>query len=169
MIAAVRDIGERVGITLKTYDVSEPQSGKDVCDMILCPLKSSVQTYCSEGHDIVTASDIQQALQKHPIRGSTAAVCLVDESKKSLQMKKIEHFSSFHNFKFEESGIRARKAYRIGQGKLFPYDTVYVKHQVATDLQEDDVTKAFFEPTEKREPSGCSREKIFCRYDPFLF
>ena len=130
LIAAViiRDIGQRVGIAVESYDFSERQSGKDVCDRILCPLKSSVRTYCSEGHDILTASDMREALQEHPVKGATAAVSMVDESKKSLQLKKIEHFSSFHNFKFEQSGIRARKAYKIGRGKLFPYDAVYVEH-----------------------------------------
>ena len=151
LIAAVRDIGQRVGIAVESYDVSEPQSGKDVCERILCPLKSSVRTYCSEGHDILTASDMREALQEHPVKGATAAVSMVDESKKSLQLKKIEHFSSFHNFNFEQSGIRARKAYKIGRGKLFPYDTVYVEHQGATDLQTEDTTKSFFEPTKERE------------------
>ena len=48
---------------------------------------------------------MREALQKHPVRGATAAASMVDESKKSLQLKKIEHFSSFHNFNFEPSGI----------------------------------------------------------------
>ena len=42
LIAAARVIGQRVGIGVESYDFSEPQSGKDVCDRILCPLKSSV-------------------------------------------------------------------------------------------------------------------------------
>ena len=50
---------------------------------------------------------------------------MVDESKKSLQVQKIGHFSGFHNFTFESSRIRARRAYKIGRGKLFPYDTVF--------------------------------------------
>ena len=40
-------------------------------------------------------------------------------------MQKIDHFSGFHNFTFERSRIRARRAYKIGRGKLFPYDTVF--------------------------------------------
>ena len=149
LIAAVRDIGQRVGIAVESYDFSEPQSGKDVCERILCPLKSSVRTYCSEGHDILTTSDMREALQEHPVKGATAAVSMVDESKKSLQLKKIEHFSSFHNFNFEQSGIRARKAYKIGRGKLFPYDTVYVEHQGATDLQTEDTIKSFLSQPRK--------------------
>ena len=47
LVAAVRDIGERVGITVKNYDFSEPQSGKDICNRILCPLKASIRENCS--------------------------------------------------------------------------------------------------------------------------
>ena len=88
------------------------------------------------------------------MRGATAAVSMVDESKKSLQLKKIEHFSSFHNFNFEQSGNK------IGRGKPLFYDTVYVEHQRATDLQTEDATKSFFEPTKERELNP--KEKDFC-------
>ena len=93
------------------------------------------------------------------MEGATAAVSMVDESKKSLQLKKIEHFSSFHNFNFELSEIRARKAHKIGRGKLLPYDTVYVEHQGATDPQTEDATKLFFEPAKERELNP--KKKVF--------
>jgi hypothetical protein len=47
LIAAVKDIGLRVGVTVADYHFSEPQCGKDICDRILCPLKSSIRTYCN--------------------------------------------------------------------------------------------------------------------------
>ena len=98
LIAAVRDIGQRVGVAVEAYDFSEPQSGKDVCDRTLCPLKSSVRAYCSEGNDILSASDMRDALQKHPVRATSASVNMVDESKKSLQVNKmiILAVSQFH-------------------------------------------------------------------------
>ena len=34
LMAAVKDIGDRVGITVARYDFSEPQQGKDVCDRV---------------------------------------------------------------------------------------------------------------------------------------
>jgi len=45
LLAAVRDAGKRVGLTLAQYDSSEPQYGKDVCDRILCPMKSAIRRY----------------------------------------------------------------------------------------------------------------------------
>ena len=41
LIAAVKDIGDRVAITVARYDFSEPQQGKDVCDRVLCPMKAA--------------------------------------------------------------------------------------------------------------------------------
>ena len=59
-MAAVRDVGERVGITVTLYDFSKPQYGKDVCDRILCPMKSAIRRYCNEGHDVISAKDMLQ-------------------------------------------------------------------------------------------------------------
>ena len=43
LIAAVKDVSERVGVTVTHYNFSEPQNGKDVCDRILCPMKSDLK------------------------------------------------------------------------------------------------------------------------------
>lgn len=161
----MKDIGQRIGITVESYDFSEHQSGKDVCDRILCPPKASVRTYCSEGHDILTASDMREALHQRSVKGKSASVNMVDEAQNNLEINKLEHFSSFHNFHFEESGIRARKAYGISQGKLFPYEEVYVEHQGPTSLQTQDGTKTFFNPLKQRELNP-KRKDLNSKNDP---
>ena len=162
MIAAVRDIGERVGITVKNYDFSESQSGKDICDRILCPLKASIRENCSEGHDILTASDMKEALKQHPVSGTSTSVNIVDKSRESLEVNKLDNFGAFHNFNFESSGIRAWKAYAIGPGKLFPYKELYVKHQGPIMLQTksndaeywfDSVNERDLNPERKKHPA----------------
>ena len=45
LIAAVKDIGDRVGITVARYDFSEPQQGKDVCDRVLGPMKAAIRKH----------------------------------------------------------------------------------------------------------------------------
>ena len=59
LIAAVQDIGKRVGIKVERYDFSEPQYGKDVCDQI-CPMKESIRRFCNEGHDVIRAKDMRK-------------------------------------------------------------------------------------------------------------
>ena len=60
-------------------------------------MKSSICTYCNEGH-VITAVDMRNALKEHPVKRTTAAVIVVKESEKSLSVNKIEQFSSFHNW-----------------------------------------------------------------------
>ena len=60
-------VGERVGVSLERYDFSEPQSGKDVCDRTLCPMKGAIRRYCNEGHDILSAADMRTALEERPV------------------------------------------------------------------------------------------------------
>ncbi|PFX31232.1 Gamma-aminobutyric acid receptor subunit beta-2 [Stylophora pistillata] len=47
---------------------SEPQYGRDVCDRILCPMKSTIRGYCNEGHHVVSAKDMRAALSERPVR-----------------------------------------------------------------------------------------------------
>ena len=129
LIVAARDVGERVGVSLQRYDFSEPQSGKDVCDRILCPLKGAIRRFCNEGHDVLTASDMHMALNERPVRGCTASVCLLNEIKKDLDIKKIQQFSAMHDFSYQHDGLRVWKAFQIGPGKLIPWDEIYIKHQ----------------------------------------
>ena len=147
LIASLRDIGDRQGIEIVRYDHSEPQHGKDLCDRILCPMKAAIRRYCNEGHDIVTAHDMQVALDKRPVQGTTAAVFCISEEKETLKMKKIANYSSLHNFEFTPDGLRVWKAYNIGTGKLISWGSIILHPQEATGLVEE---KPFF-PTSTRE------------------
>ena len=72
LVTAVRDVAKGVGVEVHSYHYSEPQSGKDICDRILCPMKSSIRAYCNEGHDILTAVDMRDALTQHPVKGNNS-------------------------------------------------------------------------------------------------
>ena len=150
LIAAAKDIGDRVGITVVAYDFSEPQQGKDICDRVLCPMKAAIRKYCAEGHDIVNVRDMREALKERPVKGTTAAVSLLDESSKNLQIHKIQRFSELHNFSYEESGLRVWKAHAVGPGKLIPWQSLYIQCQGPTNMSLCE-GQGFFESTEIRE------------------
>ena len=141
LLASLRDIGSRQGIEIVRCDYSEPQYGKDMCDRILCPMKAAVRRYCNEGHDIVTAQDMQIALKERPVRGTKAAVFSLTEENRTLKIKKIPNYSSLHNFEFTPDGLRMWKAYNIGIGKLISWDAIVLCPQQATCLTEE---KPFF-------------------------
>ena len=142
LIAALPSIGERTAISVRRFDHSEPQHGKDICDRILCPMKAAIRTFCNEGHDILTANDIHIALKERQVKGTTAAVCSVDESNKNAEVRKLEGFSKFHNVSFEFEGIRVWRCYGIGFGKFVPYKSLIGQPQKSPSL----ITKEPFFP-----------------------
>ena len=70
-------------------------------------MKSYLRRYCSEGHDVVSVKDMRVALSERPVQGTTASVCAMNETQTTLEVRKIEGFSKYQNFKFEVEGIRA--------------------------------------------------------------
>ena len=120
LLAVVTDAGERFGLTVTQYDFSEPQYGKDLCDRILCPTKSAIRQYCCEGNDILSPNDMRTTLSERPVRGTTACVCLVNETQKTLEENKMDGFSKYHNFIFELNGIRVWRADGVGKGIVIP-------------------------------------------------
>ena len=138
ILASLRDAGKRAGVEVLRYDYSEPQQGKDVCDRVLCPMKHAIQKYCNEGHNILTASNMREALLERPVCGTTASVNRVDESCITLKINNIQNFSSYHNVVFEDTGIRVWKAYGVGEGKLVPFKDTVLQPQAHTKLLQDE-------------------------------
>ena len=160
------------------YDFSGPQFGKDVCDRIISPLKSAIRRYCDEGHDILTISDMYEALQARKVKGTTAVVCEIDR-KQSMKVNPMSNFSAFHNFSYGTDGIRVSKANGIGPGKLMSWSDLKVQcpglitvkevnqrgsfavtpRRMKTPSYESDKTQVLFEC---KEP-GCSY--VFATFD----
>ena len=82
------------------------------------------------------------ALKERQVKGTTAAVCSVDESNKNAEVRKLEGFSKFHNFSFKFEGIRAWRCYGIGYGKFVPCKSLIVLPQKSPSL----ITKEPFSP-----------------------
>ena len=88
----------------------------------------------SEGNDVFSAKDMCTALSERPVRDTTACVCMVNETHKTLEVNKVDGFSRYHNFKFELNGIRVWRAYGVGKGRVIPYQDIIVNPQGPTDL-----------------------------------
>ena len=106
LVASLKDIGLRLGVQVKGYDYPEPSYGNDVCDRILCAVKSSIRCYCDEGHCINCAADMRTALLERPVPGVTASVCAIEEKKKTLNVNRIDSFSKLHNFTYDDKDLR---------------------------------------------------------------
>ena len=77
---------------------------------------------------------MREALSGRPVQGTTASVCAINETQKTLGVHKIEGFSKYHNFRFEVEGIRSWRAYGVGLGRFIPYREVITEPQGPTDL-----------------------------------
>ena len=113
-------------------------------------------------------------LSERPVKGTSACVCAVDETKKSLEVNKIDGFSKLHNIQFEQKGIRVWRSYGIGRGKEIPFDQLVSQGQESTGLV---ITSNFFALKDTRvykckeplaESSDDDHDSIFgCELDIF--
>ena len=118
LMLAIPGISRRVGVTIRRYDFSDPQSGKDICDRRIATMKSHMRRYLNEGNDINSASDMKRALDSYGgVKGCRVAVVNVDTARKETEHQKWTGIQSYNNFEFQRSGIRVWKAYGIGKGK----------------------------------------------------
>lgn len=119
-----------------------------MCDRIISPLKSAIRRYCDEGHDILTTSDMYEALQARQVKGTTAAVCEIDRNQ-DIKVNRINNFSAFHNFSYGADGLRVSKAYDIGPGKLISWSDLKVQCPGLITIKEVD-ERGFFAVTPRR-------------------
>ena len=53
---------------------------------------------------------MRTALQERPVRGTSASVCRTSEANRNVVVQRIEGFSKYYNFRFQEHGVRVWKA-----------------------------------------------------------
>ena len=69
---SIPGISQRTGVTTSRYDFSESNSGKDICDRHISPLKSQ---YVNAGNDVENAKDMKKAIDSYSgVRGCRASV-----------------------------------------------------------------------------------------------
>lgn len=135
LLVSLRDIGVRVGINIERYDFSETQSGKGICDRKIASMKSHIRIYVNEKHDVVTAEEFKAALESSGgVKGCRAAVAELNTSKETGGVK-WDGISFYSSFRYEEKGIRAWRAYGVGEGRLFAYEDLATNEQGETCLR----------------------------------
>ena len=160
-------LGQRIGVRIARYDLSEAQAGKDICDRRAAALKRHIRRYINEGNDVKTASDMKAAIDSHGgIKGCYSAACKVDEVSQNMIKHSLSGIQSLKNFMFTESGeIIAWQAYNVGPGKVFSAASLarLGTPQGLTNLQihqafssPDMLTGVFHAPSRTREPQPAS-------------
>ncbi|CAB4026770.1 Transposon Tf2-6 poly, partial [Paramuricea clavata] len=102
LLLCLPEIGKTTGITVARYDFPEPQSGKDICDRKIAPMKAHIRRFVNENHDVVSAEDMKVALESHGgLKGCRAAVVEVDSSQDLYEGNKIPDICLPYNFQYE--------------------------------------------------------------------
>ena len=86
----------------------------------------------------MTASDMHEALKKRQVKGASATVCELDRGGEEIKVNRISNFSAFHNFSYEQEGLRVQKVYNVGAGRLIPWSELIVQKQGPLHLKEVD-------------------------------
>ena len=118
-IVSAKLAGDIAGVVVERNDVSDPQGGKGVCDRQAATIKGDVGRYVNEGHDVTTAVQLKTAIESGP--ESRAKASYVSLNTSITPPVKWEGVSLLNNFKYEESGIRAWRAFNVGPVKLIPW------------------------------------------------
>ena len=123
LLLSIQGISQRTGIVTRRYDFSESNSGKDICDRHISPMKSHIRQHVNSGHDVENAADMKEALDSYSgVRGCRASVVKVNTNAQEMRNHNWTGVQTFANFQFSEEGIKMWKAYNIGQGKFVKYD-----------------------------------------------
>ena len=81
-------------------------------------MKNHVRAFVNEGNDVSTTMQFQEALTSHGgVPG--ARVTMIQGSFSEKLSMKWPGISKLDNFEFHEEGVRAWRAYGVGEGKFF--------------------------------------------------
>ncbi|XP_078336937.1 uncharacterized protein LOC111134867 [Crassostrea virginica] len=113
---------------IKTYNFCEAQDGKAPCDRKASHIKSSIKRCINEGNDVLDASQMKKAIDtqqrgKYRVKVVTP---IIDADAEKTNVKPIPNISSLNNFEFSAEGLKMRRAYNIGPGKLIPWNRILV-------------------------------------------
>ena len=123
LLLSLPSIGDRTGVKITRYDLSEPQADIDICDRRVAGFKSYMHRFLNEGNDIKTASYMKTAFESYGgVKGCHAAACQVQPSAQTMTKHTMTGVQALNNFSYENRGLRMWRAYGIGPGKFYSAD-----------------------------------------------
>eukprot|EP00111_Clytia_hemisphaerica_P010078 TCONS_00029465-protein len=118
-------MSKKHGFDLLRYDYNEPCKGKDQCDRESAGAKSVMKSFVDAGNDILSSTDIKEALQYgRGLQNTKIGVMEIDNSKTKVMGTKISNISSYHSIVFKEDHMVFWKYFGIGSGVIQKYSDV---------------------------------------------
>ena len=121
LMLAIPGISRRVGVTIRRYDFSDPQSGKDICDRRIATMKSHMRRYLNEGNNINSASDMKRALDSYGgVKGCRVAVVSVDKQTR-YNTTQVDGNPILQQLQVSTAGGKSMASLQYWQGKANTY------------------------------------------------
>ena len=111
-------------------------------------MKQRIRRYVNEKHNVVTAEDDKKVVEFHGgVMGCRIAVAEVDTEAVDDMERKWAGISFLTNLQFEADGVRSRRSYGIGKGKLEKYSHLEPVKQKESNLN---ILQLFSLPSKSR-------------------
>ena len=108
---------KKYGHIMVRYDFCEPQTGKDVCDRKIAPIKRTINQYINDAHDVINAHDMKDAIESNSSLNSVMAfVCEMNDSLDFKTDFKLKNITQFHSFVYSNDSICLFRFYNVGSG-----------------------------------------------------
>ncbi|KAK3716900.1 hypothetical protein QZH41_017016, partial [Actinostola sp. cb2023] len=164
-ILACKVLRDRTGLDLRQFDFCDPQGGKGPCDRKSAQIKTHIKAYINQGHSVTTASEMKTAIESNDgIPGVRVVRVVAPRVGKAAKETKIkwDGVSSFSNFVLTTQGIRAFKAYNIGEGHFWSWTGFDgIPKGDSFDWITDDVGEGGFIPVKHRQVKE-TRQPVIC-------
>ena len=112
---------------MQRLDFLDPQGGKGACDRKAVTVKAHIRVYLNEGHDVVTVSQMVEAMQSSGgVPGLNVSLCDRVVPPSPAGHVKLGGVSTVANVEYGNTYIRVWKAYGIGPGKKIPLSKINI-------------------------------------------
>lgn len=133
-VVSAKLAGDAAGVPVIRNDFSDPQGGKGVCDRQAATIKGDIGRYVNEGNDVMNGEQLKTAIESGQGTTGVKASYVAAKTSRTTSVK-WDGISLLNNFQYEESGVRAWRAFNVGPGKLFPWATFDGAAQLPEPLQ----------------------------------
>lgn len=167
VVLSVKQIANKHNVNLASMDFSDPQGGKGSCDRKAATIKSKMKIFLNEGHDIETAAQMVEAIEsKGGVSGVRVRLCGQQITELPKLQVKWDGISFLNNMAFEKNGIRVRRAYDVGRGKLKPWNDFEIPENYYPPTLDDprdissQASKVSFTPVTVRRRKSDDKQEI---------
>ena len=120
-VLSCKILRERSGLNLCRVDFCDPQGGKGPCDRKAAQIKRHIKMFINQGNSVTKPEELKAAIESDGGIAGVRVACVPGPTRANEIKAKWEGISSYYNFTFSNDGVRAFKAYNIGEGKFWSW------------------------------------------------